>query len=127
MTPRIQTKGRRRMSKRELLPVMQSLKDVKDHERRSALLTHFDERTCEALYEMVHNILNSKLLPAHTARKLSATLAPHKKTMTNLANPNYSGALKKRHLKTIGGNPLLAILAAAIPLVTQLLTRRGKR
>ena len=98
---------------KKTLALAKSLKDVKNHDQRSELLSHFDDKTCEALYEIVHNILNSKLLPPKTLRKLSKTLAPHKKSLQYLANANSkSKLLKKKKLVSLGGNPLLAIFSA---------------
>jgi hypothetical protein len=113
---------------KQLLPLLKTLQDVRPHNNRSILLSHLDDETCEALYETIYNVLgNDKLDPAER-KKLRRKLWAHQEPLNFLtkSGKKFSPKLKRKKLAAIGGNPLFAVLGAAIPLLIDVLTNKRK-
>jgi len=110
------------MKKAEILALLQALKKCRGN--KATFIKHFDDRTCEALYEVVANILHNPRLPEATYKKLRRALHPYKQTLRYLSKPTTksSRVIKKRKLVQIGGGlSFTNIISAAIPLLASIL------
>jgi len=108
-----------KMKKRELLELLQALK--KCNSSRNAVLNHLDDNSCEAIYEVIANVLQNPRVSPSSAKKLKRKLAPHKNTLRYLATPTRSKKVKRKKLVQMGGSAFSTILNTAIPLLLPLL------
>lgn len=119
-------KSVRRVSKkrlREILPFLQTFKDLRPAQR-SIMLAHLDDKSCEILYEAVSNVLRNPTVSAAQRKRLRKVLQPHKHCLRSLISRSGSSANKRRKLQKIGGFPFSAILSTAIPLLLNLIASR---
>lgn len=106
-----------------VLPLLQSLSDVKPTNRRSILLSHLDDEACELLYETIRHVIQSENLPPRAKNHLAKALGPHKKDIMSVAGDSGRGggkrsrALKRKKLAQMGGFPIGAVLRFAIPIL----------
>lgn len=110
--------GKRRAKK--LLPFLRAMKGLKK-EARGTVLGHLDPASCEALYEVVWNVLRSPMLTDRQKATLRRKLAPHQELLMYLSNPKSSATTKRNRLSQSGGGFLLPILSAAIPMLMSLI------
>lgn len=123
MAPRIKAKnlvGKARAKK--LLPFLQAMKGMKN-ESRGTMLGHLDPASCEALYEVMWNVLRSPEISEKQKTVLRRKLAPHQGLLMYLSNPKMSPLGKRRRLSQSGGGFLLPILSTAIPMLLSLLRK----
>lgn len=108
---------------RVILPFLQIFKELRPNQR-TILLSHIDDRSCEAIFEAFANVLrNDKVSPA-TRKRLKRSLAPHKNCLRTIINRRASCKTKRKKLQQLGGFPFAAIISAAIPLLMSALQRR---
>lgn len=107
---------------RKLLPLLQALKGMKPHQRNE-IVGHLDQEGCDMLYETIRNVLYGTLLNDDQGRKLAKRLRPHTSSLRYLSKMSHSPKIKKQRLKQYGGNILLPILSAAIPLLIDLVRK----
>lgn len=113
------------ISKKKLqhvLPMLDTLKKVSS-KQRPILLSHFDDASCSAIYETVHNVIHNPKVNSKCQKRLKKSLYPYKKDLRYLANKKHSNKSKKKRLIRMGGFPIGAVLSAAIPLLLNLLTK----
>lgn len=106
---------------KKILPFLETLQDVKCGQNRSILLSHLNDEACQTLYQTIANILASDRLHPTVKEKLKNLLRDHKDSFLNIVDEEKSSALKKKELMKIGGFPLSAVLAAAVPLMLDLI------
>lgn len=106
-----------------MLPLLQSLQDFKPANRRSILLSHLDDETCEMLYETIANVIQNEAIPPVTRARLRKALAPHKGAVRYIADKSKPPALKKKKMVQMGGFVMSAIIGAAIPLLVDLVAK----
>jgi hypothetical protein len=99
------------------LPLFQTLQEFKPREKRSILLAHLDDETCEALYEAVANVVKNDSIPIARRKKLRRLLEGHSSSLRYLADFHRSKKKKRKLLPTLGGSALSAVLDASIPLL----------
>lgn len=120
--------GMQRVSKRrlrEILPFLQTFKDLKASQR-GIMLAHLDDKSCETLYETVSNVLKNPMVTAAQRKKLKKVLLPHKHCLRSLTTRSGSARSKRKKLQKIGGFPFAAILGTAIPLLLNLIASKGR-
>ena len=105
-----------------VLPLLQSLSDVKPTNRRSILLSHLDDEACELLYETIRHVISNENVTPKDKTRLAKALGPHKKDILSIVDGAKGGgkkarALKKMKLAQMGGFPLAAVLRFAIPML----------
>lgn len=102
-----------------LLPLLHALKGVRpDH--RVILMAHFDDKTRDALYETITNVLRSEKVPFEKRLFLKTKLAEHRDDLRYLSNKKKSSKQKQKRLAQIGGGPMSHVLDLAIPLLLNL-------
>jgi hypothetical protein len=111
---------------KQLLPLLKTLQGVKTSDNRSILLSHLDDEACEALYETIYNVIANDKLGPKERKKLRKALWAHQEPIHFLTKngKKFTRKLKRKKLASMGGNPLGVILAAAIPLITNLLFKK---
>jgi len=119
-----------RLSKRRrsvILPLLQTLKDVRPAQRRGIILSHLDSESCADLFEVIRHLLTHvKSLSAYTVKKLRRALGPHKATLKMLLNQRANMLKKRKRMAQMGGFPFTAILSAAIPFLFNLLSPKRR-
>jgi hypothetical protein len=109
---------------KKIIPFLETLQDIKPSEKRSILLSHLNDETCEAIYETIKHVLYKQDLDPPIKSKLKELLTNHEKPLLYLSKNDKKPALKKKQLVKMGGFPLAAILAVAIPLLMDLITKK---
>lgn len=117
-------RGAKKLSKKNLLPVLHALKSIKPAHHRKTIINSLDEPTCQSLYELVHNVLSSKRISPAQVKKLQKSLSPHKEDLRYIARLRGKNSVKRKKLSSMGAFPFTALLSAAIPLLTSLLFRK---
>jgi hypothetical protein len=72
IAPKLSDSLRERRKHVKVLPLLRVLQDFKPKSRRSILLSHLDDESCEALYEAVANVMLSDSHPSDCSRKTQA-------------------------------------------------------
>jgi hypothetical protein len=125
IAPKLSASARKEKA-RKVLPLLRVLQDFKPKSRRSILLSHLDDESCEALYEAVANVMLSDRIHPTVRAKLKRILNRNREPLTILSDKEADPALKKRHLTQMGGGVLSLILSTAIPLLVDLLRPKSK-
>jgi hypothetical protein len=125
IAPKLSASARKEKA-RKVLPLLRVLQDFKPKSRRSILLSHLDDESCEALYEAVANVMLSDRIHPTVRAKLKRILNRNREPLTVLSDKEADPALKKRHLTQMGGGVLSLILSTAIPLLVDLLRPKSK-
>jgi hypothetical protein len=125
IAPKLSASARKEKA-RKVLPLLRVLQDFKPKSRRSILLSHLDDESCEALYEAVANVMLSDRIHPTVRAKLKRILNRNREPLTILSDKEADPALKKRHLTQMGGGVLSLILSTAIPLLIDLLRPKSK-
>ena len=89
--------------------------------QRSIIVGHLDGPSCKVISKVVVGLANSRNLTAKQKSKLKRLYAVHKKCFQDVKTDKTSARLRRKRLGKVGGFPLGAILATAVPLLVQLL------
>lgn len=110
----------RGVRKKELLPLLSALRSMKpDH--RVIVLSHFDDKTKDAIYATITNVLTSKKIPIEDRLNLKSRLCKHKDDLRVITCKHKSHCQKRKKLAQVGGGPMGHVLNQAIPLLLDLL------
>ena len=111
---------------RKHIPLLQILKELKEHQRQ-IIIDHLDLSACSSLTKCISTVLmgDKKIHP--NQRKIIAKLIKTNKTDLRKIlgkKPSAKNHQKvKRDLARIGGNPLMFLLSAGIPLLLDLIRK----
>lgn len=104
---------------RQLLPMLQVLKQMKASDR-IILLSHLDDYSKDAIQKTISHVLTSDAVPRRKRKLLIDKLAPYKKRIMYLNSPRASSVGKRKTVVQLGGDPLGYVLNAALPLFVNL-------
>ena len=103
------------------LPLLQTLKEL-NQRQRCIVLSHLNDGSCESVCEAISNVVKNPKIKS--SGKLKRQLNPHKKALRFIANKRATVKQRRKKLVQLGGNPIAAILATAVPFLLNLLTRK---
>jgi glycosylphosphatidylinositol transamidase (GPIT) subunit GPI8 len=99
-------------------PLLKVLKKIKGSDRQ-IILQHLDEEACESVRNCIYNALyNSDIGNTKILRK---KLMSNQKELKDLAIKKKFSKRRRNQLVQVGGFPLGAILAAAIPILSSII------
>lgn len=110
------------LSKKSLIPLLHVLKSIKSSDR-VIILAHLDDKTRDAIYKTVSQVLKSKKLPIQNRLHLRDKLNTFKTDFRYITSSNGCQSKKKKKLTQLGGNPLSLVLDNALPLMLDLFPR----
>lgn len=110
---------------KQLLPLLRALQAVPPA-FRVIILSHFDDKTRDGIYETINTTLQSEHVPFRKRLFLRSKLANFRREFRTLSNPKASSSEKKRKLCMVGAGPMQHLLRAAVPLLINTYTF-GKR
>jgi len=103
-----------------ILPFLTSLEKL-DPQAQHILLSHLDDESCKILCQIVYTVVKrAPKLEEGERAFLTQHIGDHGKNIRCILNGKESIKKKKRALTEIGGNPLLAILGTAVPILFNL-------
>ena len=98
---------------------MHTLKSLKPA-HRTIILDHLDAKSQRSIYDAIHKVITSRQVSNTHKNRLKRILAPHAADLRYLTDKHKQFNGKKKKLVQMGGQ-LGAILAAAIPVLLDLL------
>lgn len=107
---------------REQLPLLQVLSELKGYQRQ-IIIDALDSKGCAALKSCL-KLVATKGSKLGCANKLRKCVSANRKSFDNiLYKKGRSQSVTRREIARVGGNPLLFILSAAIPLILDLIKK----
>ena len=90
----------------------------------TAVLPYLNASACSNIYECVYNVLVNKSVPEKTRKLLRRKLSTSQNDLRFLANPKSKRRERRVRLHKVGGAIIAPILAAAVPLLISLLSKK---
>lgn len=104
------------------LPFLQILSEMSPNQR-TIILGHLDQKSCETLCSTIRSVVKSTKLKKQVKNQLQKHLTPHKACLRSLCKTKTFPS-QRRSLQKLGGNPLMLILASALPLLLNKLAKK---
>ncbi len=101
------------------LPLYNALRKMKPDER-VIVMSHFDDRTRDAIYRTVTEVLRSRSLAPQRRRNLARKLEAYKNEFRYLMDKRKGAVGKKRRLAQVGGAPMTSVLSTAVSMLSEL-------
>ena len=121
MSAKARGDSRRLKSFLDAIPFLSVLSDLSP-KQRSIIVGHLDAPSCKVICEVVAGLATSRNLTARQKSKLKKLYAVHKKCFQDVKKKKCSARVRRKRLGEVGGFPLGAILATAVPLLVQLVS-----